>query len=281
MSTAPMQNGPSIAEEEFKEELLVRPYDYLGNITEKNTRTMLTESFNYWLAGSEEDSRVIDEATEMMCQACQLIDDIEVEVENHKESPVAHRIYGIPNTLNSANYIYFLALSKIVSTNHTVGPHVFAKHVQQIHRGQGMDIQWRRTGICPTEEEYKEMILRKTGGLLGFTMRSLQLFSDNISDYSAIVETLSLLLDIRDDYACIQKKINDMTSNCEDISAGRYSFPIIHGIKNSPDNEILRILYEKVLIVFTIALVISGLETGGICYDSMQTSEWYVYEPQH
>ena len=30
----------------------------------------------------------------------------------------------------------------------------------ELHRGQGMDIYWRDAHKCPTEEEYKEMVIR-------------------------------------------------------------------------------------------------------------------------
>jgi len=30
----------------------------------------------------------------------------------------------------------------------------------ELHQGQGMDIYWRDAHICPSEEDYKEMVLR-------------------------------------------------------------------------------------------------------------------------
>ena len=30
----------------------------------------------------------------------------------------------------------------------------------ELHRGQGMDIYWRDSYSCPTEDEYKEMVQR-------------------------------------------------------------------------------------------------------------------------
>jgi len=32
----------------------------------------------------------------------------------------------------------------------------------ELHQGQGMDIYWRDAHVCPTEEEYKEMVIRST-----------------------------------------------------------------------------------------------------------------------
>jgi len=30
----------------------------------------------------------------------------------------------------------------------------------ELHQGQGMDIYWRDAHICPSEEDYKEMVIR-------------------------------------------------------------------------------------------------------------------------
>ena len=46
------------------------------------------------------------------------IDDIEDGSELRRGQPVAHAIYGIPQTINSANYIYFIALERVLSLQH-------------------------------------------------------------------------------------------------------------------------------------------------------------------
>lgn len=38
---------------------------------------------------------------------------------------VAHHIYGIPHTINTANYVYFLGLQKALSLNHPDVTRVF------------------------------------------------------------------------------------------------------------------------------------------------------------
>lgn len=42
------------------------------------------------------------------------IDDIEDNSRLRRGTPVAHLIYGVPTTLNSANYMYFLGLQKLL-----------------------------------------------------------------------------------------------------------------------------------------------------------------------
>lgn len=45
------------------------------------------------------------------------IDDVEDESVLRRGVPAAHHIYGTPQTINCANYVYFLALSEISKLN--------------------------------------------------------------------------------------------------------------------------------------------------------------------
>ena len=48
-----------------------------------------------------------------------------------------------------------------------------------LHRGQGMDLFWRDSLTCPTEEEYIEMVNNKTGGLLRLAVKLMQACSSS------------------------------------------------------------------------------------------------------
>jgi len=48
-----------------------------------------------------------------------------------------------------------------------------------LHRGQGMDLYWRDSLTCPTEEEYVEMVNNKTGGLLRLAVKLMQACSSS------------------------------------------------------------------------------------------------------
>ena len=37
---------------------------------------------------------------------------------------------------------------------------VFTEQLLELHKGQGMDIHWRDSDTCPSEEEYKLMVKR-------------------------------------------------------------------------------------------------------------------------
>jgi geranylgeranyl diphosphate synthase type 3 len=64
-----------------------------------------------------------------------------------------------------------------------------------------MDIYWRDSFKCPTEEQYLDMIKKKTGGLFGLGVKLMQLFSHDKRDFSQLIAILGTYFQIRDDYS--------------------------------------------------------------------------------
>lgn len=63
-----------------------------------------------------------------------------------------------------------------------------------------MELYWRDNFICPSEDDYKQMTIRKTGGLFMLAIRLMQLFSNNTEDFLRLTAILGLYFQIRDDY---------------------------------------------------------------------------------
>ncbi|XP_064396964.1 geranylgeranyl pyrophosphate synthase-like [Halichondria panicea] len=183
----------------------------------------------------------------MLHNASLCIDDIEDNSKLRRGIPVAHSIFGVAQTINSANYIYFLALEKTMALGHPNAVNIFTTQLLQLHRGQGKDIYWRDCYICPTEAEYMEMVQQKTGGLFKLAVDLMQLFSENKADYSALLDALGLFFQIRDDYAnLVSKEYTENKSFCEDLTEGKFSFPIIHGIQHDRDSsKLISILKQR------------------------------------
>lgn len=100
---------------------------------------------------------------------------------------VAHSIYGVPQTINTANYVYFQAFQELaalqsMTDNNATGRGLgrieslesivngmssyshgfllltFLAELLSLHRGQGLELFWRDSLTCPTEEEYMGMV---------------------------------------------------------------------------------------------------------------------------
>eukprot|EP01113_Clastostelium_recurvatum_P045695 TRINITY_DN788_c0_g1_i1.p1 TRINITY_DN788_c0_g1~~TRINITY_DN788_c0_g1_i1.p1 ORF type:complete len:292 (-),score=54.27 TRINITY_DN788_c0_g1_i1:2088-2963(-) len=217
---------------------LLEPYRYLSEIPGKEVRSLLIASFNKWLEIEPANMREIKQIIGMLHNASLLIDDIEDNSKMRRGVPVAHSIFGVASTINCANYVYFLAMEKCMQFGSPQVTQIFLEELISLHRGQGMDIYWRDNNKCPSEEEYSDMVLKKTGGLFRLAVRLMQAFSKSSVDYVPLVNQLGLYFQIRDDY--INLASTEYMANksfCEDLTEGKFSFPIIHAIKANPDDR--------------------------------------------
>lgn len=226
---------------------LDRPFAYIQELPGKKIRSRLSIAFNHWMNIPEDKLQSIGEIVQMLHNASLLMDDIEDNSVLRRGLPVAHSIYGTANTLNTANYVFFLALEKTLALRHPDAANIYTQQMLELHRGQGMEIYWRENLICPTESEYKLMTIRKTGGLFMIATCLMKLFSKSEKDLSKLTATLGLFFQIRDDYCNLtSKEYADNKTFCEDLTEGKFSFPIIHAVNNKKhDREILNILKQR------------------------------------
>lgn len=144
--------------------------------------------------------------------------------------------------------MYFEALKDCLSLGSQEGNKIFTEELLNLHAGQGMDIFWRDNNICPSESEYVEMVKQKTGGLFRLAIGLMQACSDQKNlDLIPLVNDLSIHFQILDDFLNLQStKYHDNKSFCEDLTEGKFSFPIIHHINQDPqDRRLLNILAKK------------------------------------
>jgi geranylgeranyl diphosphate synthase type 3 len=227
------------------DKLLLQPFDYILKSSGKQTRSKLLKAFNEWLDIPHDYLVIISEVIEMLHNASLLIDDIEDSSVLRRGTLTAHTIFGVASTLNAANYVYFLALEKIIKDFPPdlvcKAVDVFSDQIIELHRGQGLDIYWRDNFICPTEDEYRDMIRMKTGGLFNMGILLMQLFSqDGKRSFSHLIELMGMFFQIRDDYAnLLSQQYADNKSYGEDLTEGKFSFLVIHTIRANPDDSTL------------------------------------------
>ncbi|KAF0471049.1 geranylgeranyl pyrophosphate synthase [Gigaspora margarita] len=207
------------------EEILLEPYNYLLSLPGQKTRSKLIEAFNHWLNVPEDKLSAIATMVEMLHAASILIDDVEVYSDLRRGVPVAHSVFGVPATINCANYVYFLALHEITKFDNPEMHKIYTSELLNLHHGQGMELYWRDSLTCPSEAKYINMVSNKTGGLLRLAVRLMQQCSESKIDYVPLH--------------------TDSKGFCEDLTEGKFSFPIMHSVHTGHnDNRLMNILKQ-------------------------------------
>lgn len=232
-----------------KDRLVMGPFDYLNSQRGKDFRSQLIGAFNTWLEVPAESIEVITKVVGMLHTASLLIDDVEDNSILRRGLPVAHTLFGVPQTINSANYVYFCALEELQKLNNQRALKYFADELLNLHRGQGMDLFWRDTLTCPSEDEYLEMVGNKTGGLfrLGIKLMQAESRATKPIDCVPLVNLIGLIFQIRDDYQNLHStEYSENKGLAEDLTEGKFSFPVIHSIRYDPGNlQLINILKQR------------------------------------
>ncbi|KAG9050356.1 geranylgeranyl pyrophosphate synthetase [Tulasnella sp. UAMH 9824] len=240
------------------ERTVLEPHAYVSSMPGKDIRGKMIEAFNLWLHVPEETLTTIAKVVGMLHNASLLVDDVEDDSQLRRGIPVAHKIYGVPQTINSANYVYFLAYQELFKLRERdrqsgdIPPKVeldrmVTEELMNLHRGQGLDLFWRDTLTCPTEEQYIAMVNNKTGGLFRLAIKLMMAKSTSDVDYVPLVNLIGVYFQIRDDYMNLQSsEYTDNKGYCEDLTEGKFSFPIVHSVRADTSNrQILNVLSKR------------------------------------
>ena len=129
------------------------------------------------------------------------VDDIQDDSVLRRGSPAAHCLFGVAQTINTANYVYFIAQKELLRLPDPFeASRVFNEEMINLHRGQGLELFWRDTMTVPSEEEYIKMVSNKTGGLIRLATRLLQSASSTKHKLMPLAELIGRIYQIRDDY---------------------------------------------------------------------------------
>ncbi|KAF9560927.1 geranylgeranyl pyrophosphate synthetase [Mortierella alpina] len=254
---------------------LLEPYTYISSNPGKEMRTELIEAFNIWIKVPAQELAIITKVVKMLHTSSLLIDDIEDDSVLRRGEPVAHKIFGVPATINCANYVYFQALAELTKIPNPKMLTIFTQELLCLHRGQGMELLWRDSLTCPTEEEYIAMV--------NDTVKLMQAAGNSTVDYVPMVELIGIHFQIRDDYLNLQSSQYSANKGfCEDLTEGKFSYPIIHSIRADPGSrKLLNILKQKPtapeLKTYAVSLM-NATKTFEYCRKQMSLYEQRVRE---
>lgn len=251
---------------------ITQPYDYLLEIPSNNNniRYKFLVAFNekFFHIKHEQILLEIGNIIGIFHNASLLIDDIEDDSTLRRGRPCAHTVFGVPSTLNSGNYMYFVALQKgftilpqlcheLPKFESTKVDHVktdimniLVDEMLNLHRGQGLDIYWRDNlaevvahGL-PSVSEYLKMVMNKTGGLFRLSVKLLGIFAAETETWELeslikLANLLGIIYQIRDDYLNIaDTRYSEMKGFAgEDLIEGKLSLPVLHSLLTAKSDK--------------------------------------------
>lgn len=211
-------------------------------------RAVHIAAFNSILNASPGDVEKVTSIVQQLHTASLLLDDVEDDAVLRRGKPVAHKIFGVPRTINTASYVMLASVQKACA-DFPNSTDMILRELLELHRGQGLELFWRDTRTCPTEPEYREMVTCKTGGLYRLAVQLLQDASGSQLNLSPLAELLGLIYQIQDDYLNLEsEKYADNKGFAEDITEGKYSYPVVHCLRNgNPESvgELESILLQR------------------------------------
>lgn len=245
-----------------QERAVLEPYRYLDEHPGKEIRSRLIDAFQIWLQLPHDALHRVTEVVRRLHTASLLVDDVEDNSTLRRGVPTAHTIYGVPQTINAANYVYFEVFGLLTQP----GTHAMVvEELVRLHRGQGMDLYWRENLVCPTEEEYIDMVLNKTGGLFRIALQLMSASSTSPApDLVPLVNVIGLLFQIRDDYMNLQDAhLQAHKGFCEDLTEGKFSFPVVHAMHHGGACQLLPILRQRTTNIRTKQYAVQCMEQCG------------------
>lgn len=109
----------------IRNQILLGPIEYIQGLPSKNVRGILIEALASWFTISDESLNHIEKIVSSLHHASLLLDDVEDQSPLRRGKPSAYRIFGVSQTINSANYLYVLAVQELLQLNSSASHDAF------------------------------------------------------------------------------------------------------------------------------------------------------------
>ncbi|OJJ95062.1 hypothetical protein ASPACDRAFT_127537 [Aspergillus aculeatus ATCC 16872] len=221
--------APFNPENASAEKLCTAPIEYTQSLPGKNTLSSFIESLTEWFPVKEEYTAPLREITSTLFTTILILDDIEDSSPLRRGHPSAHTRFGTGPTVNAATYAL---ITLTASIQQHLGPQalgIFLEEMQNLGKGQALDLHWTFTKKCPTVEEYLGMVDLKTGSLFRLVVRWMVLGASGEVDEEMVglVTLLGRYYQVRDDLLNLTGEYSVTKGWCEDLDEGKFSFPLV------------------------------------------------------
>jgi len=228
------------------------PFEYITSLPSKGVRDTFIDALNIWLDVPEPVVSRIKSLGNRLHAASLMLDDIEDGSHLRRGQQATHTVFGTAQTINSGCYEILQALHEAQKLG-AAEAKIVLEELAELHIGQSYDLFWTHHSHCPSEDEYLQMVRKKTGGLFRLLARLLLVSADSNSsklapdiDIEDLVSLIGMQYQIRDDYQNLQSpEYSAQKGFCEDLDEGKMSFPLVHALNSCEDDASLRELLQQ------------------------------------
>nr|A0A1Y1C7Q5.1 RecName: Full=Quiannulatene synthase; Short=QS; AltName: Full=Bifunctional sesterterpene synthase EvQS; AltName: Full=Quiannulatic acid biosynthesis cluster protein EvQS; Includes: RecName: Full=Sesterterpenoid synthase; AltName: Full=Geranylgeranyl diphosphate synthase; Short=GGDP synthase; Short=GGS [Aspergillus stellatus]BAX76657.1 quiannulatene synthase [Aspergillus stellatus] len=231
------------------EDTVLAPYQYIASLPSKNIRNKFIDALNLWLGVPPLALSSIKRIVEYLHHSSLMLDDIEDNSTLRRGKPCTHMLYGNAQTINAANYAFVSAFAEVQNLQSPSAITIFIREVQNMHRGQSLDLSWKYHTHCPTVDEYMMMVDNKTGAMFRLCVQLMQAESSvpcQKITQSDFITQLGRYFQIRDDYQnLVSSEYTTQKGFCEDLDEGKISLPLIYTIMDSsPEASVVKGIFH-------------------------------------
>ncbi|XP_014550358.1 hypothetical protein COCVIDRAFT_31875 [Bipolaris victoriae FI3] len=229
------------------------PVEYIKSLPSGGARDVFINALAIWLNVPPLAVSRVKSIGNRLHSASLILDDVEDGSNLRRGEPAAHAVFGAAQTINSGCY----ELVRAVEEARQLGLdsiEIVLEGLDELHVGRSYDLYWTQNNLCPSDNEYLEMVKKKTGGLFLLLTRLLLTCSTSkkfnkhiISDVEDLVSLIGIQYQIRDDYQNLcSKDYAEKKGFCQDLDESKFSFPLIHALNvQSESTHLLRELLQR------------------------------------
>ena len=253
VSSSTLKDDQILCNDLLGQENVQAPFDYITSLPSKGVRDTFIDALNIWLNVPETVVSRIKSLGNRLHAASLMLDDIEDGSNLRRGQPATHTVFGIAQTINSGCYEILLAVSEAQELG-AAEVKIVLEELAELHIGQSYDLFWTYHTQCPSENEYLEMVNKKTGGLFRLLVRLLLASADcellratQGADIEKLVSCIGIQYQVRDDHQNLHSpEYRAQKGFCEDLDEGKMSFPLVHALNNCEDNaELYQLLRQR------------------------------------
>ncbi|KAF5864339.1 Geranylgeranyl pyrophosphate synthase [Aspergillus alliaceus] len=244
----PLLNGEEHPAVHLDATPLLAPTNYIGSISANEAQLELVSALNVWLQVPNRPLTFIKQVVNDLHDSSEILANVQDQSPLQRQKTAAHLVFGPAQSINSAAYM-FVRVAKTVNGLNCPGMlDGLLEELETHFIGQSWDLNWRFSLQCPTEQEYLDMVDKKSGSIFRMLVRLMQSASMEGStlDFELLSQLFGRWYQIRNEYLGLLTG-NNQRGFGEDLDQGKVSYAVVRCCNVDPTAKtiILGIFRQK------------------------------------